>query len=231
MSTPTRPTGLINVLRFSLFFLCFFALLPGCSKTGPSGSTGLQGSTGAQGSAGPQGPQGNANVRVDTFSLVSSQWLWNDNYLLYTGSGSYTEWFTRYYKATFPAVTQGVLDSGMVMVYMTPDIANKNQWSPLPYTFDTGNGYSYDFVYVTGPGTVELEFFLANQSPTVTPPTLSTYVLPNYSFKCVAVTGTIAAAMQKAGIDKGNYAEVSAYLNLSDPTHQPLPNLSGAGRN
>jgi hypothetical protein len=231
MSTPTRPTGLINVLLFSLFSIFFFALLPGCSKTGPAGATGPQGSTGAQGSAGPQGPQGNANVQVDTFSLVSSQWLWNDNYILYTSSSSYTEWFTRYYKATFPAVTQGVLDSGMVLVYMTPDILSKSQLSPLPYTFDTGNGYSYDFVYVTSPGTVELEFFFANQSPTVTPPALSSYVLANYSFKCVAVTGTIAAAMQKAGIDKGNYDEVSNYLNFSDRTLRPLPNRPGAGRN
>jgi hypothetical protein len=231
MSTPTRPTGVINVLLFSLFSLCFFTLLPGCSKTGPAGATGPQGSTGAQGSAGPQGPQGNANVQVDTFSLVSSQWIWNDDYILYTGSGSYTEWFTRYYKATFPAVTQGVLDSGIVLVYMTPDIANKSQLSPLPYTFDTGNGYSYDFVYVTSPGTVELEFFFANQSPTVTPPTLSSYVLPNYSFKCVAVTGTIAAAMQKAGIDKGSYDEVSNFLNFSGRSRRPLPNRPGAGRN
>jgi hypothetical protein len=228
MSTPRRPSSLINVLLFSLFSLCCFALLPGCSKTGPAGTTGPQGSTGAQG---PAGPQGNANVQADTFSLVSSQWLWNDNYLLYTSGGSYTEWFTRYYKAAFPAVTQGVLDSGMVMVYMTPDIVNKSQLSPLPYTFDTGNGYSYDFVYVTSPGTIELEFFLANQSPTVTPPTLSTYVLPNYSFKCVAVTGSIATAMQKAGIDKGDYDAVSAFLNFSDPTRRPLPNRPGAGRN
>jgi hypothetical protein len=230
MSTPTRPTGLINVL-LSLFSLCFFFLLAGCSKTGPAGPAGVQGSTGVQGSAGPQGPQGNANVHVDTFSLVNSQWIWNDDYILYTAGGSYTEWFTRYYKAAFPAVTPGVLDSGMVLVYMTPDIANKSQWSPVPYTFDTGNGYSYDFVYVTGPGTVELEFFFANQSPTVTPPTLSSYVMATYSFKCVAVTGTIAAAMKKAGIDTGNYAGVSAYLNLSGQTYQPLPNLSGAGGN
>jgi len=214
-----------------ILFALISILAAGCSKTGSAGATGPQGSAGSQGSAGPQGPEGNANVQVDTFSLVSSQWLWNDNYILYTAGGSYTEWFTRYYKATFPGVTQGVLDSGMVMVFMTPDLQNKSQWSPLPYTFDTGDGYSYDFVYVTSPGTVELEFYFAEQSSSATPPTLSTYAIPTYSFKCVAVTGTIATAMQKAGIDKGNYAEVSAYLNLSDPTHRPLPNLSGTGGN
>jgi hypothetical protein len=187
-------------------------LFTGCSKsTGPAGATGLQGATGP---AGPTGAQGNANVKVDTFTLVSSQWLWNDNYILFTGGGSYTEWFTRYYKATFSAVTQGVLDSGMVMVYMTPNLTNNNQWSPVPYTFDTGDEYSYDFVYVTSPGTVELEFYFADVSNTATPPTLSTYVLPTYSFKLVAVTGSIATSMEKSKIDHSNYAQVANFLGL-----------------
>jgi hypothetical protein len=214
-----------------IIFAAISILAAGCSKTGPAGATGPQGSTGAQGSAGPQGPQGNANVVVDTFTLVSSQWLWNDNYILYTSGGSYTEWFTRYYKASFSAVTAGVIDSGMVLVFMTPNLQNKSQWSPLPFTFDTGDGYSYDFVFVTSPGTVELEFYFADETATATPPTLSTYDLTTYAFKLVAVTGTIATAMQKAGIDKSNYEAVSAYLNLSDPTHRPLPNLPGAGGN
>ena len=101
--------------------------------------------------------------RYTLLQLVNSQWLWNDNYILYTTSGSYTEWFTRYHKVTFPAVTQGVLDSGLVLVYMTPNLSDNSQWSPLPYTFETGLGYSYDFVYVTGPGSVELEFYFGKQ--------------------------------------------------------------------
>jgi hypothetical protein len=186
----------------------------GCSKTGPAGATGPQGSTGAQGPAGPQGPQGNANVQVYTFTLVNSQWLWNDDYILYTGSGSYTEWFTRYYKATFPAVTQGVLDSGLVLVYMTPNLSDNTQWSPVPYTFDTGLGFSYDFVYVPGPGTVELEFYFGDQSPTVTPPTLSTYPMASYSFKLVAVTGEIATTMENRQIEYSNYSQVANFLGL-----------------
>lgn len=206
-------------------------LAAGCSKTGPAGATGPQGSTGAQGPAGPQGPQGNANVVVDTFTLVNSQWLWNDDYILYTGSGSYTEWFTRYYTTSYPAVTAGVIDSGMVLVFMTPNLQDKTAWAPLPYTFDTGKGYSYDFVYVTTPGSVELEFYFGEQASGVTVPTLSTYVMPSYAFKLVAVTGTIVDGMEKAGIDKGNYAQVSAYLNSTNPAHRSLPNRPGAGRN
>jgi hypothetical protein len=187
-------------------------LFTGCSKsTGPAGATGPQGATGA---TGPTGPQGNANVKVDTFTLTSSQWLWNDNYVLFTGGGSYTEWFTRYYKATFSAVTQGVLDSGIVLVYMTPNLQNTNQWSPLPYTFDTGDGYAYDFVYVTSPGTVELEFYFADATNTASPPALSTYAMASYTFKLVAVTGSIATSMEKSKIDYSNYAQVAGFLGL-----------------
>ncbi len=152
-----RKQNIFPALAIILMAIAIFSV--GCSKTGPTGATGPQG---LQGTAGPtvsQGPKGNANVHVDTFSLSSSQWLWNDNYVLFTGGGSFTEWFTRYYKATVAHVTQGILDSGMVLVYMTPNTGDQDQWSPLPYMFDTGLGYAYEFVYVTSPGGIELEFF------------------------------------------------------------------------
>jgi hypothetical protein len=185
-------------------------LFAGCSK-GSTGPTGPQGTTGA---AGPIGPQGNANVQVDTFTLVSSQWLWNDNYILFTGSGSYTEWFTRYYKASFSKVTAGVIDSGMVLVFMTPNLQITSQWSPLPYTFDSDHGYSYNFVFVTTPGTVELEFYFGEQSTSATPPTLSTYSMAAYSFKLVAVTGSMATSLKNSQIDKTNYGQVAQFLGL-----------------
>jgi hypothetical protein len=200
-----------NLFGTLFVFVAFITIISaGCSKTGPTGATGA---TGPQGSPGPTGPQGNANVQVDTFTLSSAQWLWNDDYILFTGQGSYTEWFTRYYKAAFPSVTQGVLDSGVVLVYMTPNLTNQNQWSPLSYVFDTGDGYQYNFVYVTSPGNVELEFFFT-EAPSVSPPILSSYTLPSYKFKIVAVTGTMTTQMKNSQIDKTNYAQVSKFLGI-----------------
>jgi hypothetical protein len=206
----------LNKVGMVLVIIASSAILfAGCSKsTGPAGATGPQGTTGATGPTGPTGPQGNANVVVDTFKLVNSQWLYNDDYILYTSGGSYTEWFTRYYKATFSAITQGVLDSGIVMVYMTPNITDNNQWSPVPYTFDSGDGYSFNFVYVTSPGTVELEFYFSDETTTATPPTLSNYVMSTYTFKLVAVTGSLATSMEKNKIDHSNYAQVANFLGL-----------------
>jgi hypothetical protein len=201
-----------------LFIIAAITILSvACSKTGPTGPAGATGPAGPQGSTGlqgAQGPQGNANVHVDVFTVSNSQWLWEDYYIFFTGSGSYTEWFTRYYKAAFSAVTQGVLDSGMVLVYMTPNLNDLNQWSPLPYIFDTGSGYSYNFVYVTGPGTVELEFYFDEANGSNAAPTLSTFVIESYKFKIIAVTGSMVTSMQKNQIDKGNYAQVANFLGL-----------------
>jgi hypothetical protein len=204
----------LNTVGMVLVIIALSTILfAGCSKsTGPAGATGPQGSTGATGPAGPTGPQGNANVVVDTFKVTNSQWLYNDNYVLYTANGSYTEWFTRYYMASFSAVTQGVLDSGLVLVYMTPNINDNNQWSPVPFTYDSGDEYSYDFVYVTSPGTVELEFYFSPTASGVTTPALSTYDIPTYTFKLVAVTGSLATSMENSKIDHSNYAQVMNFL-------------------
>jgi hypothetical protein len=203
-----------------------------CSKTGPAGATGPQGTTGPQGPTGSQGPEGNANVLVDTFTLVNSQWIYNSQYYFETSPGSYTEYFTRYYDITDSAVTQSILNTGEVMVFFVPNpIANANQWAPLPYVFLDGSGnFTYNVAFQTFPYKVELEYFF-NQLKTVAPPNLSTYDIPTYKFKIVVISGTISTAMEKAGIDKGNYAQVSAYLNFSKSAGRPSPNRPGAGRN
>jgi hypothetical protein len=233
MSTPTRPTGLINVLLFSLFSLCFFALLSGCSKTGPAGPAGLQGSTGAQGSPGPQGPEGNANVLVDTFTLVNSQWTYNSQYYFETAPGTYTEYFTRYHDVTDSAVTSSILNTGEVMVFFVPNpIADTNQWAPLPYQFFDGSGnFTYNIVFETMPSTVRLHYFFNQLNTAAAIPTLSTYHIATYKFKIVVISGTLSTAMQKAGIDKSNYDAVSGFLDHSDLTRRPLPNRPGARGN
>jgi len=194
MQQKTTFFGILSLV----FLVC--VLSTSCSKTGQAGATGAT------------GPQGNANVIVDTLTLTSAQWLWNDDYALYTSNGSYTEWFTRYHTVSFAPVTQGVLDSGVVLVYFTPFMANG--WLPLPYSFDTGNGFAYDFVYVTSPGKVELEFFFDTYSPTATPPALSTFNMATYQFKIVAVTGTLTASQRSQLQTANDYQTAAKILGL-----------------
>ena len=198
------------------YFVCLALFAVGCGKTGPAGAVGPAGAQGATGAAGPVGPKGNANVMVDTFTLKSSQWVYNSQYSLETSPGSYTEYFTRYYTATFPAVTQGVLDSGMVLAYFVPNpLVSTVAWIPLPYQFlDGSENFFYDVVFQPAVGKVELDYFFQQINSTATIPTLSTYNIPNYTFKLVVITGSLAVQMRQQQVDVGNYSSVQHFLNF-----------------
>jgi hypothetical protein len=205
--------------HLSIFFLLAVTLsLTGCSKSsGPVGPAGAQGSTGAAGVQGSPGPEGNANVQVKTLSVTNAQWLWNANYEFQTSPGSYTEYFTRYYDAAFSEVTQGILDSGMVLVYFIPNtIDNDNQWAPLPYQFTDESGYfNYEMAFETMPGKVRLHFFFVPLNASATIPTLSTYDIVTYKFKMITLSGSVVTSMNKAHVNWNNYAAVSNFISTA----------------
>jgi hypothetical protein len=175
----------------------------------------LQGPAGAQGPAGPQGPQGNANVMTDVFSVGGAQWLWNSQYVYETSSGSYTEYFTRYYVRLNTTITQNVLSDGLVLVYFQPSpVNNPNQWEPLPYQFDSSFGFTYNYVYVTAVGQVTLHYFFIQTNSTATLPTLSTYNDEVRQFKIVTITGTLIGVLHQQHINLNNYQEVSKATGL-----------------
>ncbi len=157
--------------------------------------------------------------------MTNAQWRWNSDYEFQTSPGSYGDYLTRFYNATDSAVTQGVLDSGQVLIYFTSDpINNANQWSPLPFQYTDGSGnFNYEIAFETTAGSVELHYFFVQLVSTATIPNLSSYVIATYKFKIVAMTGSISTAMYHAGVDVGNYSAVSKFLNLDDP--KPSGNL------
>lgn len=185
------------------------------ASCGSAGSTGPAGATGATGPAGPQGPEGNANVLADTFTVTNSQWLYNSQYSLETSPGEYTEYFTRYYDATDSSITSSILTSGMVLVYFVPNpIVSTTQWEPLPYSFEDGSAnFSYYFAYETSVDQVELEFFFMPNNPEASIPILSSYDIPTYQFKVVAVSGSIAQGMTAARVNTRDYAAVIQYIS------------------
>jgi hypothetical protein len=217
-------------MKRTLFFVwpglvCLALLVYGCSKTGPQGATGATGPAGSTGSAGPAGPkgdtgatgpEGNANVMVKTVSPTNTQWIYNSQYSLETSPGSYVEYFTRYYDVAFPALTKGILDSGLVLVYVNPNpLVSTTQWLPLTYSFEDGSGdFNYVIGYSTSVGSVELDYFFQQIVPNSTIPVLSTYDIPTYSFKLVAISGTLATSMNNQNINTGNYSQVSKFLNI-----------------
>ena len=180
-----------------LFALLLFAAA--CSKTGPMGATGPAGAQGPSGPAGPTGPIGTANVWVDTFSVVNSGWLWNSGWYYSTGNSAYTEYFTRYHDQTFSKITQGILDTGMVMVYFTPNQNDTNQWVPLPYTFLAfGSAYYFNYAFESMPGKLRLHYWYTANGSGTPPTTLSTDVIFTHQYKIVVVaSGAVATAMKK----------------------------------
>ncbi|MBB3055060.1 hypothetical protein [Mucilaginibacter gotjawali] len=176
----------------------------------------LTGPTGPKGPVGPQGPPGGAtNVKVDTFTVKGSDWLWNSQYVYETSPGSYTEYFTRYYVRHNSSVTAGVLDTGLVVVYFTPSpVNNPYQWAPLPYQFDSSFGYTDNYVYVTAVGQVTLHYFFIQTDPNSTLPTLSTYNDETRKFKIVTITGKAFKSAVANHVNFNNYQEVSRITGL-----------------
>src|SRR5579859_1145670 len=178
---------------------------------------------------GPQGPMGNANVKVDTFTLTSAQWIWGSVYYFSPQAGTNYNFLTRYYDAAFPALTRGILDSGMVLVYFTSDPNHDaDQWVPLPFSFlEIVDNFYFNLAYETNLGAVRLHFFLTPMRPLGTVPALSTYPIATYKFKLVAVSGTIAGAMEQQGIDTRDYGAVNRFL-LTSHAASPAPRDSAS---
>jgi hypothetical protein len=199
---------------------CFFTA---CQKGDPgtAGAAGAQGPAGPGGPAGPTGPtgpQGNANVKTDTFRVVSSQWLWNANYAFATAPNSSLQYFTRYYDRSFASITQDILDKGFVLVYFTPSPFNANQWVNLPYQLASfSSDFNYNVTEETSVGKVRLHFFFSQIDPAATLPTLSTYNIATYKFKVVAVSGSLGGRgrqYSEAELRAMPYEEVCAVLGI-----------------
>ncbi len=106
-----------------------FAALGSCVK-------GDKGDMGQAGTNGTNGLNGSANVNWATGTTNSSSWTWSN-----TSSEDGASW-------TWLNITQGVVDSGTVLAYMSN---GNGGWSALPFTYyGTGTGavsLTYSFVY------------------------------------------------------------------------------------
>ncbi|HEY4336643.1 MAG TPA: hypothetical protein VGM89_12115 [Puia sp.] len=97
------------------------------------------------------------------------------------------------------------------MVYFTSNtIVNVNQWTPLAFQFtDASGSFTYNICFETLVGKVRLHYFFVRLNTAISLPALSTYPIPTYKFKIVAVSGTISTGMKQAGVNKASYSDVS----------------------
>ena len=167
-----------------------------------------------QGPAGPQGPEGNANVKVDIFTVKTTDWIYGGNYMFSTEGKGTTYYVTKYFDHNNSLITANLLISGLVLVYFqsNPDY-NTAQWQPLPFSSTAAfNGYNQNFAYETFVGKVRLHFYLTKDS--VNPPPLSTYNTQSLQYKIIVVSGTLLGSIHQNHINVNNYNEVSRFLGI-----------------
>lgn len=112
---------------FNLLSLSFVILLSiSCAKDGE------------QGPAGPQGPAGaNGNANVTSYYVNTTSANWTCSGLCYTD-------------VNFPQITQSILNSGLVCVFMQ-STSSTGVWLNMPWTeFNTGYSSNYNFNYSLG---------------------------------------------------------------------------------
>lgn len=120
-----------NVKRNFAFLSIILLLFAAC--TPEDGKEGDVGPVGPEGQIGPKGDDGNANVNSFTFSVASTDW---------TGGATKAD------TVSLPAISQAVVDGGIVQIYQTTTPGTPS-WGVLPY--------SYIIVLNTGTGNVAAE--------------------------------------------------------------------------
>jgi hypothetical protein len=154
---------------------------------------------GCKGDTGPAGPQGNANVKVRTYSVSSSQWV----------NSTSTTPYEYYVDLTDQDITQSIINNGAVLVYIEN---SSGGWYPLP-----------SIGYAQSNGGADLEYKL---SPVYSLSTVTVlyYIVsnPNYwipanpgaqTFKVIVIAGSLQSS---ANINWNNYEEVKKAFNLHD---------------
>ncbi|MGK7391098.1 MAG: collagen-like triple helix repeat-containing protein [Candidatus Cyclobacteriaceae bacterium M2_1C_046] len=178
---------------------------------GPAGSEGPQGTQGLQGELGPQGEEGNANVVADTLTLTNDDWIWNSTFYLQTTNSGANGYFTRYVDLNIPAITEDILYSGQINIYMENAPTFSSSWVSLPLEF-TLTTYSIIYQFEIFEGLIRFHYFHVRNDPDATPPSTVDAVIPTRLYKWVVIEGNFAAKMEAAGIDMSNYDEVIEYF-------------------
>lgn len=170
--------------------LLFIAVLFSLSFTACQKEEGPAGPIGPQGPQGPQGNNGNANVHSATFIVNPGDWAYN--------APSY------YVTLSYPQITQDIINTGAVLVYLQN---NPGNYSQLPLTFYPSNTYSETFEISSGLSNVKI---FRTDSDLTDPGPVSNAL----TFKVVV----IASSGKKANpnLDLKDYSKVKEAFNLSE---------------
>jgi hypothetical protein len=128
------------------------------------------------------------DVKIESSSITFSDWVYDG-----------TSWT---YSFTYPAITQDIINSGAVLVYIKDGTADVQ----LPYTFYANDEYSTTIAAATYVGGLKLKW------------TDSDLIQPNNpgsrTIKVVVIPSS--GMIQNPSVDYSNYEEVKSAFNLVD---------------
>jgi hypothetical protein len=169
----------------TLFLLSLLFIAVSCTKEGPEGPVGATGAQGPAGSTGPAGPQGATGTTNVTYSAwyVTTAADW-------TSIGTPPYWEDYRFTRTAPAVTQAIIDNGLVLAYMknwpfdnltsvgrSPDVVQ------LPFLADIFFMDYYDYI-IQAPGSIR---FLYKSQNAWTQATMT-----GNTYRYIVIPGSIA---------------------------------------
>ena len=152
-----------------------------CSKEGPAGPAGA---TGPAGPVGPAGPQGTTNVTYSAwYTTVNADWVT-------TGVDPYKAAFL--VNKSAPAITQAIIDNGLVLGYVTnwqiadttgAPIGRSTDVAGMPYLADIGFLDYYDFVI---PSAGKIRYLYKSYAP------WSSTELTGTKFRYIVIPGSVS---------------------------------------
>ena len=176
-----RKNKLLSLLTLAITFIAI-----SCTKEGPEGpvgATGVQGPPGVQGPQGDQGDQGppgtGGGVTYSAWFVTGNNWVTTPNYLA-----------ELIFVKTAPAVTQSIIDQGVVLAYMKGDplysgSLQENSVFQLPYIVGPNSFSTWTDVFDFGietPG--QIIFFYKSDNP------WSAADLVDVQFRYIIIPGT-----------------------------------------
>ena len=164
---------------------------------GDSGINGADGTNGADGATGPQGPAGNASVIYSNwFSNTTMDIPWADTTL--SATGETMGWALKY----TPDITQGILDSGVVLCYARSYVMIAPQLLPY-FVF----GLQLNFAPMEG----SILFYISNPSSSYTS---GIYPDDSFDYRYIIIPGSIVANGRLRDPRTMSYQELCKTYNI-----------------
>ncbi|MES1214140.1 MAG: hypothetical protein ABUT20_01385 [Bacteroidota bacterium] len=178
---------------------------------GTDGTNGTNGTNGADGATGPQGPAGTANV-------IYSNWFTNDEFsqgwadsTIYSTLTTDPENIIRAIKYA-PDITDGILDSGLVLSYVRSVSQISPQLLPWNFSFDDGGGLAYYQMNLV-PQVGGILYYMTNQT---THSISVTSFAPGsgFSYRYIIIPGGVLATGRRMNPKAMSYSEVCKTYNI-----------------